>query len=74
MGAADDPLGRYLLGFGEDEDGEIYVLTSTNLAPIGAAGEVFRLGVVPEPGSLLLSALGGAILLAFASCRRKPKN
>ena len=44
---ADDPLGRFLLGFGEDEDGEIYVLTSTNLAPTGAAGEVFRLG--PEP-------------------------
>ena len=74
LGAADDPLGRFLLGFGEDEDGEIYVLTSMNLAPTGAAGEVFRLGVVPEPGSLLLSVLGGAILLAFAGCRRKPKN
>ncbi|MGI9336111.1 MAG: PQQ-dependent sugar dehydrogenase [Gammaproteobacteria bacterium] len=40
---ADVMVGRYLLGFGEDEDGELYVLTSKNLAPMGSAGEVFRI-------------------------------
>ena len=39
------PLGRYLFGFGEDEDGELYVLTSTNLAPTGDGGEVLKLVV-----------------------------
>ena len=43
IGEYDDPLSRYLLGFGEDEDGELYVLTSTNLGPSGETGEVFRL-------------------------------
>ena len=36
---------RYLFGFGEDEDGEIYVLTSQNLGPDPSTttGEVFRI-------------------------------
>ena len=40
-----DPLDRYLLGFGEDESGEIYVLTSRNLGPDPSTttGEVFRI-------------------------------
>lgn len=36
-------LNRYLLGFGEDENGELYVLTSANSAPRGNTGQVFRL-------------------------------
>ena len=47
IGEFDMPLGRYLFGFGEDEDGELYVLTSMNLGPSGFTGEVFRL-VGPE--------------------------
>ena len=43
LGESNDPLGRFLLGFGQDEEGEIYVLTSGNLGPSGNAGEVFRL-------------------------------
>jgi len=43
IGELDVPLGLYLSGFGEDEDGEIYVLTSSNLGPSGFTGEVFRL-------------------------------
>jgi len=38
-----DDLNRFLLGFGEDDDGELYVLTSANLGPSGFTGEVWRL-------------------------------
>ena len=41
----DQPLGLYLFGFGEDEDGELYVLTSTSLGPAGTGGQVWRLSV-----------------------------
>jgi glucose/arabinose dehydrogenase len=43
LGELNLPLGKFLFGFGEDEGGEIYVLTSGNLGPSGNAGEVFRL-------------------------------
>jgi glucose/arabinose dehydrogenase len=38
-----DPLGEFVFGFGEDEDGELYVLASGNLGPIGDAGVVYRI-------------------------------
>ena len=37
-------LGRFIKGFGEDEAGEIYVLTSTVLGPTGRTGDVRKLG------------------------------
>jgi glucose/arabinose dehydrogenase len=43
IGQANAPLGRFLFGFGQDEDGELYVLASGNLGPSGNAGEVYRL-------------------------------
>lgn len=36
-------LGRFLKGFGEDEDGELYALVSTQLGPFGAGGSVLRI-------------------------------
>jgi predicted lipoprotein with Yx(FWY)xxD motif/glucose/arabinose dehydrogenase len=39
----EDRLGAYLLAFGMDEAGEIYVLTSENLGPTGNTGKVWRL-------------------------------
>lgn len=42
-GPLDIPLNVYVLGFGEDEDGELYLLTSGNLAPVGALGRVFKI-------------------------------
>jgi glucose/arabinose dehydrogenase len=36
-------LNRFLLSFGEDEDGELYLLTSRSLGPIGASGEVYKI-------------------------------
>lgn len=43
LGGNNDPLGLFLFGFGEDEDGEIYAMTSENLAPVGHTGKVFRI-------------------------------
>jgi glucose/arabinose dehydrogenase len=40
---ADGRLGRYVLGFGQDTRGEVYVLTTDNTAPVGNTGKVFRL-------------------------------
>ncbi|QDV91925.1 Quinoprotein glucose dehydrogenase B precursor [Phycisphaerae bacterium RAS2] len=36
-------LGRYLFGMGQDPDGEVYVLTSANLGPVGTTGQVHRI-------------------------------
>jgi hypothetical protein len=35
-------LGRYVRGFGEDEDGEIYLLNTTTPGPSGITGDVRR--------------------------------
>lgn len=37
------PLGQYLMGFGQDRRGNIYVLTSDNFAPVGETGMVKKL-------------------------------
>jgi glucose/arabinose dehydrogenase len=36
-------IGRFLLGFGEDASGELYVLTSNRLGPAGSGGEVWKI-------------------------------
>lgn len=43
FGASEERLGKYVLGFGQDLSGEIYVLTSGMGAPIGNTGKVYRL-------------------------------
>ncbi len=48
-GAPDGRLDRYVLGFGRDDDGELYVLTSGNFRPRGDTGVVYKL-VAPEQG------------------------
>ena len=45
LAAPYNPLGRYVLGLGENQRGEIYVLTSQNIGPSGTTGEIFRLTV-----------------------------
>ena len=39
----DDPLGKYVFGFGEDERGELYVTTSGTLGPSGDTGQVWQI-------------------------------
>jgi glucose/arabinose dehydrogenase len=43
QGRADGRLGHYVLGFGQDTNGEVYVLTSDSVAPTGESGKVYRL-------------------------------
>jgi hypothetical protein len=38
---------RFVLSFGQDADGELYVLTTSNLGPSGATGEVYRIEEAP---------------------------
>ncbi len=40
-------LGHFLLGFGQDAAGEVYVLTSDNVGPTGNTGRVYR---ITRPG------------------------
>jgi len=43
LGRENDDLGEYLLGFGQDTNGEVYVLTSQNTGPSGTTGSVYRI-------------------------------
>lgn len=43
FGAPDGRLGHYVLGFGQDLDGEVYVLTTDNTGPTGNTGKVYKL-------------------------------
>jgi glucose/arabinose dehydrogenase len=38
-----DHLGQYIKGFGQDESGEVYVLSTVNLGPMGNTGSVYKL-------------------------------
>lgn len=42
-GSPDGGLHRFLLGFGQDADGEVYLLTTDNSGPRGQTGRVFQL-------------------------------
>lgn len=53
----DERLGQYLLGFGRDQAGEVYVLTTAMGSPTGETGTVYRLAPatdvsVDEPAEL----------------------
>ncbi len=37
------PIPYYVLGFGQDNAGELYVLTTDSLGPSGTTGSVYRL-------------------------------
>jgi hypothetical protein len=57
----DERLGRYVLGFGLDLAGEVYVLTSMRSSPTGETGVVYRLmpatGVSIDPPDELPAAI-----------------
>ena len=44
----DGELGEFVLGFGQDSDGEIYLLTSLRSGPSGTTGNVYRILPPPE--------------------------
>ena len=43
IGDPERPLGLYLKGFGQDNEGEIYVLASSALGPAGTQGVVLKI-------------------------------
>jgi glucose/arabinose dehydrogenase/plastocyanin len=43
LGAGNRPLGYALKGFGEDQQGEIYLMVSTNTGPAGDSGKVLKI-------------------------------
>lgn len=43
LNSAKDDLGYFLRGFGQDEDGEVYITVSSNAGPQGNTGKVFKL-------------------------------
>jgi glucose/arabinose dehydrogenase len=47
-GNADGRLGSFVLGFGQDDGGEMYVLTTQVIGPSGTTGRVYRI-VPPAP-------------------------
>jgi glucose/arabinose dehydrogenase len=51
-------LGQLVKGLAEGPNGEIYVLTSLKLGPNGNTGMLVELTNVPEPGGLVVLALG----------------
>lgn len=55
------PLGLWLKGFGQDPNGELYVLASTRLGPSGTNGVVLQ--ITPEPTTLALVTLASVAAL-----------
>ncbi|WP_135535553.1 PQQ-dependent sugar dehydrogenase [Halostella pelagica] len=48
---ADGPLERFVLSFGRDRDGRLYVLTTRQLAPDGESGVVYRIDSAEGDGA-----------------------
>jgi len=51
IGAAGDPLGLFVKGFGQDREGEFYLLASTALGPVGDTGVVLKIVAAPNGGA-----------------------
>ena len=56
-------MSMWILGFGQDAKGELYVLGDNSLAPKGITGQVFKISSVPVPAAVWLfgSALAGFV-------------
>ena len=65
------PLNRWLLGFGQDAEGELYVLANSSLGPAGVTGEVFKISAVPVPAAAWLFGTGLLGLARLAHRRMK---
>jgi glucose/arabinose dehydrogenase len=56
LGTPQRPLGLFLKGFGQDLQGDVYVLGSTTLGPVGTTGTVQK--ILPAPDHLLAYKVG----------------
>lgn len=57
-----DGQSLFVKGFGQDGDGELYLLAGDNLGPFGDRGLVYKIVAVPEPGAMTLLIGAGALL------------
>lgn len=71
IGLDDRELGLFVKGFGQDANGELYLLASTVLGPGGSTGVVLQLVPIPEPGTMALLGIGMFSLIALAVARRR---
>jgi glucose/arabinose dehydrogenase len=55
---SDLPLNQFVKGFGQDANGELYLLSGLNGGPTGTSGRALMLVRVPEPSALLLWLVG----------------
>ncbi len=60
------PLGRFLHGLGEGEDGAIYVLATDELAPVGTSGVVLRINAPPGEVIPTVSEWGLVVMALLA--------
>jgi hypothetical protein len=75
-----NPFEEFVLAFGLDEEGEAYLATKQTLAvsalgPDGLpTGSIYRITVVPEPGTMTLAALAAAALLVVVRRNRNRRR
>jgi len=55
IGVEDRPLGLWLRGYGQDADGEVYILCSRQLGPTGNTGRMLK--VVPVPSAVVMTSV-----------------
>lgn len=63
-------LSLWLLGLGQDDQGELYVLGSRSLGPSGLTGQIFKIEPVPLPAAVYLFGAGLVGLGRLASRKR----
>jgi hypothetical protein len=71
IGLNDRRLGLFVKGFGQDANGELYLLGSTALGPDGTTGVVLEIVPVPEPAAVVLLAIGMLSVIAYSVARRR---
>lgn len=59
-------LNRWLLGFGQDAKGELYLLVTNSLGPSGLTGGIYMISAVPLPAAVWLFGSGLAGLVGMA--------
>ncbi len=55
IGGEDRPLGMWLRGYGQDANGEVYILCSRQLGPTGNTGRMLKL--VPVPSAVAMASI-----------------
>jgi glucose/arabinose dehydrogenase len=60
LGIPDTPLGMYLKGFGQDANGELYVVADSNLGPSGTGGKICKIVTIAPATANSVKVHGGA--------------